>query len=61
MLFRSETLVFETGEAEEVTAEALAEVPAVEEAVHVEAVEAVEALDNSEAVEASETEKEKTE
>ena len=48
----SETLVFETGEAEEVTAEALAEVPAAEEAVHVEAVEAVEA---------SETEKEKTE
>ena len=57
----SETLVFETGEAEEVTAEALAEVPAVEEAVHVEAVEAVEALESSEAVEASESEKEKTE
>ena len=57
----SETLVFETGEAEEVTAEALAEVPAVEEAVHVEAVEAVEELESSEAVEASESEKEKTE
>ena len=57
----SETLVFETGEAEEVTAEALAEVPAVEEAVHVEAVEAVEALESSEALEASESEKEKTE
>ena len=49
----SETLVFETGEAEEVTSEALA----VDEAP--EAVEAVEAVETVEAVEAVEAEHEK--
>jgi len=54
----SETLVFETGQAEEVTEEALAPVEVVEE---VQANEAVEAVESAEAAEATETEKEKSE
>ena len=55
----SETIVFETGEAEEVTAEALAPVEHVEAAEAVEAVEAAAAVETTE--NATETEKEKTE
>jgi len=55
----SETIVFETGEAEEVTAEALAPVEPVEAAEAVEAVEAAAAVETTE--NATETEKEKTE
>jgi len=54
----SETLVFETGQAEEVTEEALAPVEVVEE---VQANEAVEAVESAEAAEATESEKEKSE
>jgi ribosomal protein L19 len=54
----SETLVFETGQAEEVTEEALAPVEVVEEA---QVNEAVEAVESAEAAGATETEKEKSE
>ncbi len=54
----SETIVFETGEAEEVTEEALAPVETVETAEVVERVEAVETAENATE---TETEKEKSE
>jgi large subunit ribosomal protein L19 len=54
----SETIVFETGEAEEVTEEALAPVETVERAEVVERVEAVETAENATE---TETEKEKSE
>ncbi|NBR94192.1 MAG: 50S ribosomal protein L19 [Actinobacteria bacterium] len=54
----SETIVFETGEAEEVTEEALAPVESVETAEVVESVEAIEAAENATE---TETEKEKAE
>ena len=54
----SETLVFETGQAEEVTEEALAPVEVVEEA---QVNETVEAVESAEAAGATETEKEKSE
>ena len=54
----SETLVFETGVAEEVTQEALAPVEVVEE---VQANEAVEAVESADVAESAETQKEKSE
>jgi len=54
----SETIVFETGEAEEVTEEALAPVESVETAEVVESVEAIEAAENATE---TQTEKEKAE
>jgi len=54
----SETIVFETGEAEEITEEALAPVETVETAEVVERVEAVETAENATE---TETEKEKSE
>ena len=54
----SETIVFETGEAEEVTEEALAPVESVETAEVLESVEAIEAAENATE---TETEKEKAE
>ena len=57
----SETLVFETGQAEEVTEEALAPVEVVEEVQAIEAVEAVESAETAETAEATESEKEKSE
>ena len=57
----SETIVFETGEAEEVTAEALAPVEAVETVETVAKAEAVETAQTAESATETETAKEKTE